>query len=43
MVIFASDEERIELTRRAESRIIFARGAVKAAGWLLGRGLEAMR
>ncbi|WP_321327009.1 4-hydroxy-tetrahydrodipicolinate reductase [uncultured Parasphingorhabdus sp.] len=34
-VILASDEERIELTHRAENRMIFARGAVKAAGWLL--------
>lgn len=33
-VILASDEERIELTHRAENRMIFARGAVKAAGWL---------
>jgi len=37
MVIFASDEERIELTHRAENRMIFARGAVKAAGWLVGQ------
>jgi 4-hydroxy-tetrahydrodipicolinate reductase len=37
MVILASDEERIELTHRAENRMIFARGAVKAAGWLVGR------
>ena len=34
-VILASDEERIELTHRAENRMIFARGAVKAAGWLV--------
>jgi len=34
MVIFASDNERIELVHRAESRAIFARGAVKAAIWL---------
>ncbi len=33
-VIFASDNERIELTHRAENRAIFARGAVKAALWL---------
>ncbi|MEP2987575.1 MAG: 4-hydroxy-tetrahydrodipicolinate reductase [Parasphingorhabdus sp.] len=33
-VILASDEERIELTHRAENRMVFARGAVKAAGWL---------
>ena len=37
MVIMASDEERIELTHRAENRKIFARGAVKAAGWLVGQ------
>jgi 4-hydroxy-tetrahydrodipicolinate reductase len=36
-VILASDEERIELTHRAENRMIFARGAVKAAGWLVGQ------
>jgi 4-hydroxy-tetrahydrodipicolinate reductase len=33
-VIFASDNERIELTHRAENRAIFASGAVKAAMWL---------
>jgi 4-hydroxy-tetrahydrodipicolinate reductase len=36
-VIFAGDGERIELGHRAESREIFARGAVKAALWLIGR------
>ncbi|MEO9633941.1 MAG: 4-hydroxy-tetrahydrodipicolinate reductase [Parasphingorhabdus sp.] len=36
-VILASDEERIELIHRAENRMIFARGAVKAAAWLLGQ------
>ena len=34
-VIFATDEERIELGHRAENRMIFARGAVKAALWLV--------
>lgn len=34
-IIFASDHERIELTHRAESREIFARGAVRAAAWLV--------
>jgi 4-hydroxy-tetrahydrodipicolinate reductase len=34
IVIFASDNERIELTHRAESRAIFAKGAVRAAVWL---------
>jgi 4-hydroxy-tetrahydrodipicolinate reductase len=33
-VIFASDNERLELTHRAENRAIFAKGAVKAAMWL---------
>lgn len=32
-VIFAGDSERIELTHRAESRSLFANGAVKAALW----------
>jgi len=34
MVVFASDGERIELGHRAESRAIFAKGAVEAAIWL---------
>jgi 4-hydroxy-tetrahydrodipicolinate reductase len=34
MVILATEGERIELGHRAESRAIFARGAVKAALWL---------
>lgn len=36
-VIFAADGERLELGHRAESREIFARGAVRAALWLAGR------
>jgi len=36
-VIFAGDGERIELGHRAESRAIFAKGAVKAALWLTGK------
>jgi 4-hydroxy-tetrahydrodipicolinate reductase len=32
-VIFAADNERIELTHRATDRLIFARGAVRAALW----------
>lgn len=36
-VIFASDGERIEIGHRAESRTIFARGAVEAAVWLAGK------
>ena len=34
-IIFASDNERIELTHRAENRTIFAHGALKAAMWLV--------
>ena len=37
-VIFASDNERIELTHRAESRAVFASGAIKAAIWLSDQG-----
>ncbi|MCW2367034.1 4-hydroxy-tetrahydrodipicolinate reductase [Sphingobium sp. B7D2B] len=37
LVVLAADQERIELGHRAESRIIFARGAVKAAQWLIGK------
>ena len=36
-LIFATDGERIELGHRAESRAIFARGAVRAALWLAGK------
>jgi 4-hydroxy-tetrahydrodipicolinate reductase len=36
-VIFAADGERLELTHRASSRQIFARGAVRAALWARGR------
>jgi 4-hydroxy-tetrahydrodipicolinate reductase len=36
-VTFAADGERIELTHKASSRTIFARGAVKAALWTKGR------
>ena len=36
-VIFAADDERIELTHKAGSRDIFARGALTAARWLQGR------
>jgi 4-hydroxy-tetrahydrodipicolinate reductase len=37
MVIFAGDGERLEFTHRAESREIFATGAVRAALWGRGR------
>ena len=36
-VIFASEGERIEFAHKAESRVIFARGALKAAMWGFGR------
>lgn len=36
-VVFAIDGERVELTHKASSRQTFARGAVRAARWLLGR------
>lgn len=44
-VSFAGIGERIELTHRASDRLAFARGAVKAAGWLVGRapGLYSMQ
>jgi 4-hydroxy-tetrahydrodipicolinate reductase len=45
MVIFAGEGERLELTHRAASRRIFARGAVRAARWVAGRapGLYGMK
>ena len=36
-VIFAGEGERIELGHRAESRAIFAQGAIRAALWLHGK------
>lgn len=36
-VILATEGERIEIGHRAENRDIFARGAVKAALWLVGQ------
>ena len=36
-VILAGEEERIVLSHHAEDRMIFARGAVRAAEWLIGR------
>jgi 4-hydroxy-tetrahydrodipicolinate reductase len=37
LVVLAGEGERIELGHRAESRAIFARGAIQAALWLHGR------
>jgi 4-hydroxy-tetrahydrodipicolinate reductase len=44
-VTFAGAGERIELTHRASDRLAFARGAVQAARWLVGRppGLYSMQ
>jgi 4-hydroxy-tetrahydrodipicolinate reductase len=44
-VFFLGEAERIELTHRAESRRIYAQGAVRAAFWLRGRrpGLYGMK
>ncbi len=36
-VTFAADDERLELSHRAQSRQIFARGAVHAARWSAGK------
>jgi 4-hydroxy-tetrahydrodipicolinate reductase len=43
-VIFAGPHERIELAHKAEDRMIFARGAVRAAKWAMGKkpGLYSM-
>jgi len=44
-VIFAGPEERLILSHRAESRMIFARGALAAARFLVGKpaGVYSMR
>ena len=44
-VIFAGDGERVELTHKASSRAVFAKGAVRAARWTGGQppGLYSMR
>jgi 4-hydroxy-tetrahydrodipicolinate reductase len=36
-VIFAGPGERLELSHKAEDRMIFARGALRAALWARGR------
>jgi 4-hydroxy-tetrahydrodipicolinate reductase len=43
-VIFAGEHERIEVTHKATDRALFARGAVKAALWGIGKppGLYSM-
>jgi 4-hydroxy-tetrahydrodipicolinate reductase len=44
-VIFSGPGERLELTHRAASREIFARGALRAADWIIGKpaGLYSMQ
>jgi 4-hydroxy-tetrahydrodipicolinate reductase len=44
-VLYAATGERVEITHRASSRMTFARGAVRAANWLIGkeRGLYDMQ
>jgi 4-hydroxy-tetrahydrodipicolinate reductase len=43
--LLAADGERLELTHRAQDRMVFARGALAAAAWLAGRpaGLYGMQ
>ncbi len=36
-VIFAGNEERLTISHSAENRMIFARGAVRGAQWLIGK------
>ena len=44
-VLFSDIGERIELTHKASSRAVFARGAVRAAAWAIGKepGLYGIR
>lgn len=44
-VLFAGAGERVEITHKASSRLNFANGALRAAGWLMekGRGLFDMQ
>jgi 4-hydroxy-tetrahydrodipicolinate reductase len=44
-VLFAADGERVEITHRVSDRAIFARGALRAAAWLIGQpaGLYSMQ
>jgi 4-hydroxy-tetrahydrodipicolinate reductase len=36
-VMFAGDGERVELVHKASSRDTFARGALRAAEWIIGK------
>jgi 4-hydroxy-tetrahydrodipicolinate reductase len=44
-VFFSGPDERLEMTHRAASRKIFARGALRAAKWIMGKppGLYSMQ
>jgi 4-hydroxy-tetrahydrodipicolinate reductase len=44
-IIFSGPAERLELTHRAASREIFARGALRAAKWIINQqaGLYSMQ
>jgi len=44
-VIFAGAGERLELSHRATNRAIYAKGAVRAARWVVGKppGLYGMK
>jgi 4-hydroxy-tetrahydrodipicolinate reductase len=44
-VMFAGPGERVEITHKASSRMTFARGAIRAAEWVMGkeRGLYDMQ
>ena len=35
--MFADIGERVEITHKASSRMTFAKGAVRAADWLMGK------
>ncbi|MFM5893799.1 MAG: dihydrodipicolinate reductase C-terminal domain-containing protein, partial [Novosphingobium sp.] len=37
-VLFLGESERLTLSHLAENRSIFAKGAVRAAQWLVGKG-----
>jgi 4-hydroxy-tetrahydrodipicolinate reductase len=35
--LFADIGERLEITHKASSRLTFAKGAIKAASWVIGK------
>jgi 4-hydroxy-tetrahydrodipicolinate reductase len=41
-VLFAGAGERVEITHKASSRMTFANGAVRAAGWLMARKVNGL-